>query len=162
MASQIAVLLIFYLTVFGHPKSDANAFGYYTSPAVHPSRKSSTTSPSWNLLMPFIANTTGLGGWSSALSQASAFVSRLNLTEKTSMVTGVTGPCVGNIAPIPRLGFDGLCLQDGPLAIRQADYASVFPAGLSAAASWDLSLIYQRGVELGSEFKGKGANIALG
>jgi hypothetical protein len=78
------------------------------------------------------------------------------------MVTGVPGPCVGNIAPIPRIDFGGLCLQDGPLAIRQADYASVFPAGLSATASWDLGLIYQRGMDLGSEFKGKGANIALG
>jgi beta-glucosidase len=96
------------------------------------------------------------------LSQAKDFVSKLNLSEKSYMVTGVPGPCVGNIAPITRLGFDGLCLQDGPLAIRQADYASVFPAGLSAAASWDLGLIYQRGMEMGSEFKGKGANIALG
>ena len=78
------------------------------------------------------------------------------------MVTGVVGPCVGNIGPIPRLGFSGLCLQAGPLAIRQADYASVFPAGLSAAASWDIGLIHQRGLDLGSEFKGKGANIALG
>jgi beta-glucosidase len=108
------------------------------------------------------ANTTGLGGWSLALSQANDFVSRLNLSEKAYMVTGVTGPCVGNIAPIPRLGFDGLCLQDGPLAVRQADYASVFPSGLSAAASWDLGLIYQRGIDMGSEFRGKGANIALG
>jgi beta-glucosidase len=78
------------------------------------------------------------------------------------MVTGVPGPCVGSVAPIARIGFGGLCLQDGPLAIRQADYASVFPAGLSAAASWDLGLIYQRGMDMGSEFKGKGANIALG
>lgn len=77
-------------------------------------------------------------------------------------MTGVRGPCVGNIAPIVRLGFGGLCLQDGPLAVRQADYASVFPAGLSAAASWDLGLIYQRGLAMGNEFKGKGANIALG
>jgi beta-glucosidase len=110
----------------------------------------------------FTANTTGRGGWSSALSQAIVFVSKLSLSEKAYIVTGVVGPCVGNIAPIPRLGFDGLCLQDGPLAIRQADYASVFPAGLSAASSWDLGLIYQRGVAMGREFKGKGANIALG
>ena len=68
------------------------------------------------------------------------------------MVTGVDGPCVGSIAPIPRLGFGGLCLQDGPLAIRQADYASVFPAGLTAAASWDKDLIYQRGAAIGQEF----------
>jgi len=53
-------------------------------------------------------------------------------------------------------------LQDGPLAIRQATYASVFPAGLTAAASWDKGLIYTRGLYMAQEFKGKGANIALG
>ena len=84
------------------------------------------------------------------------------MTEKAYLVTGVTGPCVGSIAPIPRLGFGGLCLQDGPLAIRVADYASVFPAGITVAASWDKDLIYQRGVAMAEEFRGKGAHIALG
>lgn len=45
---------------------------------------------------------------------------------------------------------------------RQADFASVFPAGLSAAATWDTAMISQRGVYMGSEFKAKGAHIALG
>jgi hypothetical protein len=75
---------------------------------------------------------------------------------------GTPGPCVGNIAPIPRLGFSGLCLQDGPLAIRQAVDASVFPAQLSVAASWDRSLANQRGAYMAAEFRGKGAHIALG
>lgn len=78
------------------------------------------------------------------------------------MVTGTPGPCVGNIVAIERLGFPGLCLQDGPLAIRVADFASVFPAGVSTAASFDRELMYQRGVEMGSEFRDKGAQIALG
>jgi beta-glucosidase len=69
---------------------------------------------------------------------------------------------VGNIGPVPRLGFDGLCLQDGPLAIREADYASVFPAGLTVAASWDRSLAHVRGQDMGDEFVGKGAHVALG
>jgi hypothetical protein len=76
--------------------------------------------------------------------------------------SGTPGPCVGNIAPIPRLGFSGLCLHDGPLAIRQAVYASVFPAGLSVAASWDRSLAHERGVYMATEFRGKGAHVALG
>jgi beta-glucosidase len=42
------------------------------------------------------------------------------------------------------------------------DYASAFPAGLSAAASWDKSMMYQRGVQMGSEFKAKGAHVILG
>lgn len=78
------------------------------------------------------------------------------------MVTGYPGPCVGNIVAIPRLGFPGLCLQDGPLAIRQVDYASVFPAGVSSAATFDRELIRARGVAMGAEFRGKGAHVALG
>jgi beta-glucosidase len=69
---------------------------------------------------------------------------------------------VGNIAGIPRLNFTGLCLQDGPLAIRLAIYASVFPAQLAAAASWDRQLNRQRGAYMGAEFRGKGAHVALG
>ncbi|OAP62570.1 beta-glucosidase [Fonsecaea erecta] len=101
-------------------------------------------------------------GWEAAFSQAQIFVSNLTVEEKAQLVTGIEGPCVGNIGSIPRLGFEGLCLQDGPLAIRQATYASVFPAGLTAAASWDRELIYLRGLFLGAEFKGKGSHVALG
>lgn len=84
------------------------------------------------------------------------------MEEKQNMVTGVEGPCVGNIPPIDRLGFPGLCFQDGPLAIRQATNASVFTSGLSAAATWDNDLINARAVALGEEFRDKGAHIFLG
>ena len=77
-------------------------------------------------------------------------------------MTGTAGPYVGNIGPVSRLGFNGLCLQDGPLAIREADYASVFPAGLTVAASWDRDLAHIRGQDMGDEFVGKGAHVALG
>ncbi|KAL6711435.1 hypothetical protein ACN47E_004369 [Coniothyrium glycines] len=118
---------------------------YDTSPPVYPS-----------------PNITGAGGWDVALEKARKFLVQLTLEEKAGMVTGTPGPCVGNIAPIPRLNFSGLCLQDGPLAIRQAVYASVFPAQLSVAASWDRSLTRQRGLYMGNEFRGKGAHVALG
>jgi beta-glucosidase len=77
------------------------------------------------------------------------------------MVTGQAGPCVGNIVAIPRLNFSGLCLHDGPMAIRVADYASVFSAGISAGATWDRDIMYERGHAMGLEFKGKGAHVAL-
>jgi len=95
------------------------------------------------------------------MEKAKAFLAQLTLEEKSDMVSGNPGPCVGNIVAIPRLGFSGLCLQDGPLAIRVADYASVFSAGVSAGASWDKELMYERGYALGEEFKGKGAHVAL-
>lgn len=138
-----------------------DAYGH--SPPVYPSRMS--PQPQTRLitgLTAFIANATGLGGWTAALAKAKAFVAQLTPEEKALMVTGYPGPCVGNILAIPRLNFPGLCLQDGPLAIRVADYASVFAAGVTVAASWDRSLMYERGLAMGQEFRGKGAQILLG
>ncbi|KIW09309.1 uncharacterized protein PV09_00224 [Verruconis gallopava] len=118
---------------------------YTSSPPVYPS-----------------PNATGAGDWDAAFAQAKSFVSMLTLEEKAGMVTGTTGPCVGNIAPIDRLGFNGLCLNDGPAGLREITYGSVFPAGLTAAASWDRNLIRSRGQDMGEEFRGKGSHIALG
>lgn len=109
----------------------------------------------------FTANTTGAAGWDEALQKAQAFVSLLTLEEKADMVTGVPGPCVGNIYPIPRLNFSGLCLQDGPVSLRTADYVSVFPAGVTIASSWDKEIMYERSLAMGREFRAKGAHIAL-
>ena len=162
MATQSRVFrLVFYLTVLAHPFLSAAAHSE-TQVVSAPRALPGNTTSSLASAIASTNQTAGLGSWSSASSQANDFVSKLSLAEKAYMVTGVNGPCVGNIAPIPRLGFGGLCLQDGALAIRQADYASVFPAGLSVAASWDVDLAYQRGVAMGSEFRDKGANIALG
>ncbi|KAL2786985.1 putative beta-glucosidase G [Aspergillus keveii] len=142
---------------FGGGSRDEDAFSYVQpenttilgpyghSPAVLPSPR-----------------TFGSGGWEDALSQAQDFVSQLTLAEKADMVTGQPGPCVGNIVAIPRLNFSGLCLQDGPLSIRVADYASVFPAGVTVASSWDRDILYERGYAMGEEFKAKGAHILLG
>lgn len=100
--------------------------------------------------------------WEEAYAKAQAFLAELTLEEKALMTTGQPGPCTGNIYPIERLGFPGLCLQDGPLAIRVADYASVFSAGVTAASSWNREMLYERGNAMGEEFKGKGAHIYLG
>lgn len=54
----------------------------------------------------------------------------MTFDEKLALLTGAPGICEGNIPPIERLGFGGMCIQDGPLGVRFADYASVFPAGI--------------------------------
>lgn len=96
------------------------------------------------------------------MAKANAFLTQMTLDEKANFTTGQPGPCVGNTLPIERLGFPGLCLQDGPLAIRVADYSSVFPAGVTIASSWDRNLIYERGFAMGQEFRAKGAQVLLG
>ncbi|KAH6995946.1 glycosyl hydrolase family 3 N terminal domain-containing protein [Ilyonectria sp. MPI-CAGE-AT-0026] len=101
--------------------------------------------------------------WGVAREKANDLIARMNLTEKAMMVTGtLDGTCIEYVAPITRIGFGGLCLQDGPNALRTADKASVFPAGLTTAATWDKKLMYARGSALAQEFRDKGAHVALG
>lgn len=61
-----------------------------------------------------------------------------------------------------RVGFPQLCLQDSALGVRETDNITAFPAGITTGATWDKDLIYQRGVAMGQEFRGKGANVYLG
>lgn len=104
--------------------------------------------------------------WQAAFKKADKFVSQLNPTEKIGMITGsldlTSSGCIGNIVPIERLGFRGLCLLDGPQALNRADLVSIFPSGLTAAATWDKDLIFERGKALGEEFRGKGGHVLLG
>ncbi|KAJ7908199.1 glycoside hydrolase superfamily [Mycena leptocephala] len=97
----------------------------------------------------------GTGDWKSAIANATKFVAGLTLEEKVNITTGVDllGPCLGNTGEIPRIGWKGLCLQDS---------RSCFPAGINAAATWDLDLIQARGKAMGQEHRGKGVNVALG
>jgi hypothetical protein len=131
----------------GIPDSAPPGFEAYTSPIVVPA-----------------PDTIGQGDWASATKRARAFVAKLTLPEKINITTGVDvqGRCVGNTGKIPRLGWEGLCLQDSPLGVRLADFVSAFPASINVAATWDKSLFYQRGAAMGKEHRGKGVNVALG
>ncbi|KAI9702205.1 MAG: hypothetical protein M1820_006287 [Bogoriella megaspora] len=107
----------------------------------------------------------GSGGWDDAYSKAQDFVRQLTLLEKVNLTTGVGwegSRCVGNTGTIPRLNFTGLCLQDSPVGVRDTDFNSVFPAGVTIAATWDRDLFYQRGNGMGTEHKQKGVDIQLG
>jgi beta-glucosidase len=87
------------------------------------------------------------------------------LTCLLPVTTGVgwqSEKCVGNVGEIPRLGFRALCLQDSPLGIRFADFASAFPAGVTVAATWDRAIMRQQGVDMGTEHKMKGIDVQLG
>lgn len=39
---------------------------------------------------------------------------------------------------------------------------TVFPSGITTGATFDKDLMYARGVAIGKEFRGKGANVYLG
>lgn len=89
-------------------------------------------------------------------------MSNYTIEEKVNITTGIgfeVGLCSANIAP--NNNFPGLCINDSPLAVRGADFATVFSAGIQVASTWNRALMRARGLALGQEFKGKGVNIAL-
>ncbi|KNG44253.1 glycoside hydrolase family 3 protein [Stemphylium lycopersici] len=103
--------------------------------------------------------------WSESYRKASLLVSNMTLAEKTNLTAGTgifMGRCVGNTGSALRVGIPQLCLQDGPLGVRNSDHNTAFPAGITVGATWDKDLIYRRGVAIGEEFRGKGVNIHLG
>lgn len=89
----------------------------------------------------------------------------MTLAEKTNITAGTgifMGRCVGNTGSALRVGIPQLCLQDGPLGVRNTDHNTAFPAGITVGATWDKDLMYRRGVAIGEEFRGKGVNVHLG
>ncbi|KAJ5217943.1 glycoside hydrolase family 3 protein [Penicillium cinerascens] len=104
-------------------------------------------------------------GWEEAYEKAKSFVSQMTLLEKVNLTTGTgweSDQCVGNTGSVPRLGFNGFCTQDSPVGVRLTDYNTVFPGGVTAAATWDRSLMYARGLAMGQEHRGKGSTVQLG
>ncbi|CAF1356554.1 unnamed protein product [Rotaria sordida] len=101
--------------------------------------------------------------WDQAIAMAKAFVAQLTLEEKCNMTAGIRGPCAGNIFPVSRLNFKGLCFQDSPSGVGGGVlYSTAFVPGIHIAASWDQDLFYKRGAAIGKEFQGKGVNVILG
>lgn len=106
----------------------------------------------------------GLGDWAAAFSQAQAFVGQLTLAEKVNLTGGYTAPngCSGNISPVGRLNFPGLCVTDAGNGVRATDFVNGYASGVHVGASWNRALTYQRGVDMGGEFRKKGVNVQLG
>ncbi|RDX56051.1 beta-glucosidase [Lentinus brumalis] len=103
--------------------------------------------------------------WSAAYTKAKTAVAKLSLTDKVNLATGVQwqkGACVGNTPAISSINFPGLCLQDSPVGVRYADLVSAFPPEINVAATFNRTLMRQRGAAMGAEFKGKGVHVALG
>ncbi|KAI9457438.1 beta-glucosidase [Lactarius psammicola] len=101
--------------------------------------------------------------WTNAYEKARTKIATFTLKQKVNITTGVgwqNGRCVGNTPPVG--DFPGLCLDDSPLGVRFADFATVFPAAINAVTTWKRSLLRARGVAMGKEHVGKGVNIALG
>ncbi|KAL4966347.1 beta-glucosidase [Aspergillus stella-maris] len=106
-----------------------------------------------------------VSNWAEAYQKAQNVVRNLTLAEKVNLTTGTgifMGPCAGQTGSVPRLGIPNLCLHDSPLGVRNTDHNTAFPPGITVGATFDKDLMYERGVALGEEARGKGVNVLLG
>ncbi|MDB6121080.1 MAG: Beta-glucosidase [Pedosphaera sp.] len=95
--------------------------------------------------------------------RANLLVAQMTLDEKITMVHGVSGQYMGNVAGNSRLGIPALHLQDGPAGVGDgAMDVTALPAPIALAASWDAGLARQYGAVMGAEARGKGVHVLLG
>lgn len=57
---------------------------------------------------------------------------------------------------MPRIGFQGFCLNDAGNGVRGTDGVNAYASGVHVGASWNKNLTYARGLYMGAEFKAKG------
>ncbi|KAH7236732.1 glycosyl hydrolase family 3 N terminal domain-containing protein [Fusarium redolens] len=109
--------------------------------------------------------------WAASYARAKKMVDSMTLAEKTNITAGTglfmgkkdnLSPCNGNTGSADRVGFPQLCLNDAANGVRLADNVTVFPDGITAGATFDKKLMYERGVAIGKEARGKGVNVWLG
>lgn len=113
-------LLVFIPSAFSE-NITSDTYFYGLSPSVPPVPLPTGSTPSWT----------------TSFSKATAFVSQLTQEEKNNLTFGQStrNGCVGWIAPIDRLGFKGLCLQDAGNGVRLADGVNGWSSGISVGAS---------------------------
>lgn len=138
----------------------------YPGPDPDPDPRSVHAATAWARSPPAATpQSNGSGPWVDAIAKAKADVAKLSEDDKVWLVTTSgweAGPCVGNIPAIEKIGFKGLCLQDSPLGVRFADLVTVWPTGITTAATFSANLTRARGRGMGEEFRSKGANVQLG
>lgn len=66
------------------------------------------------------------------------------------------------IRGIERLGIPALKLTDGPLGTHKDGKSTAYPAGVLTASTWNKSLIYELGKQLGRDAKARGNHVLLG
>jgi beta-glucosidase len=96
--------------------------------------------------------------------RAQSMLKQMTFKEQLSMVGGIgVFPYAGMIPAIERLKIPALHLEDGPQGVADLmRNVTCFPSALTAAASWDVDLMYRYAQGLAREQRIKGTNVMLG
>ncbi|KAA8481527.1 beta-glucosidase [Arcticibacter tournemirensis] len=85
-------------------------------------------------------------------------LSRMTREEKIDYIGGYNG---FYIRGIERLGLPEIKLTDGPVGTHKDGKSTAYPASVLSAATWDTSLVYQLGKQLGRDAKARAVHVLL-
>ncbi|QEC44741.1 beta-glucosidase [Pseudobacter ginsenosidimutans] len=91
-------------------------------------------------------------------SRVNDLVSRMTLEEKIDYIGGYKG---FYIRGIERLGLPEIKLTDGPVGTHKDGKSTAYPASVLSAATWDTSLVYELGKQLGRDSRARGVHVLL-
>ncbi|KAL5356299.1 putative beta-glucosidase D [Aspergillus floccosus] len=97
-----------------------------------------------------------LGDWQQAYRKASAFVSKLNTTEKIELITG------SDVSTTDGETFTALQFLDGDMGLQDYYYVSAFSLLSALAMTWDKEAMYAQAKAVATEFYGKGIQVVDG
>ncbi|WP_344615607.1 discoidin domain-containing protein, partial [Dactylosporangium salmoneum] len=106
-----------------------------------------------------------VGSTAPIATRVSQLLSRMTTDQKISILhgNGASSPYIGNLTGIPSLCIPDMGFQDGPGGVGDGmGGVTQMPSAVTSAATFDPSLEQEYGAAVGSEFAGKGANVALG
>lgn len=104
----------------------------------------------------FLTHTTvSLGSWQEAYAKASSFVSKLNTSQKLSLITGNNVNNTGGT-------FEALTFEDGSQGVEYYYYVSAFSQASALAMTWDKDAFYAQAKAVATEHYLKGVHIVNG
>ena len=86
-------------------------------------------------------------------------LSRMTLEEKIDYIGGINE---FYIRAVDRLGIPQIKLTDGPVGTHKDGRSTAYPAGMLTASTWNRSLVYELGKQLGRDSRARGVHILLG
>jgi beta-glucosidase len=90
--------------------------------------------------------------------RARDLLSKMTLEEKIDYIAGYNQ---FYIRGIERLGLPEIKLTDGPVGTHKDGKAVAYPASVLSAATWDTSLVYELGKQLGRDSRARSVHVLL-
>ncbi len=92
-------------------------------------------------------------------SRVEDLLGRMTLEEKIDYIGGYRG---FYIRGIERLGVPEIKLTDGPVGTHKDGRSTAYPAGVLSASTWNRSLVYELGKQLGRDSRARAVHVLLG